>query len=415
MRNTSGVEQISEAEQRYLVKRLIKPNYAGRVALYGYAGVVAVVILFHQDASAWTFLLLGLSMGWPHLAYFRGKRSRDPKATEVRNFLIDALITGVWCGLTLFYPWFCVVIIIGQNALCLMTGGARLYAKGILTTAVGVVLGAAICGFRLDADPIPIATAMSVVLMLAYINVSAYVSYTQGQMLRKTYLELKEKKRQIESIALKIAKYLSPQIYRSIFEGRRDVKIETRQRQLTVFFSDIAGFTSKTERTPLQELETWLNTYLQNMTDIALEHDGTVDKFIGDAVMVFFGDPRTKGSSEDAASCVRMALAMRGRTRELGVDVRIGINTGDCVVGNFGSEQHMEYTIIGGAVNLAARLESCSEPGRILISDTTHELVKDLVHTTRGDTLRVKGIDRDITTYWVDGLIEREEAEPALP
>jgi adenylate cyclase len=411
MRSRGGAEEISAAERRYLVRRLIKPNYVGRLALYGYAAMVAGIILHHRGASPWVYVLIGLSLGWPTLAYHRGRRSRDPKATETTHFVIDALITGGWCSLTLFHPWFSVVIIIGQNALCLMTGGARLYLKGILATGVGALFAGAATGFELNADPIPVATVMSVVLMLAYINVAASVSYAQARMLRKTYLELKEKKQQIEDIALKIAKYLSPQIYRSIFEGEREVKIETRQRKLTVFFSDIAGFTSKTESTPLVELESWLNTYLQHMTDIALRHDGTVDKFIGDAVMVFFGDPRSRGAANDAVRCLEMALEMRACAKALGVDVRIGVNTGDCVVGNFGSEQHMEYTIIGGAVNLAARLESRSEPGGILISDTTWALVADRVRCRPGDTLWVKGIDRAITTHWVEGLIQQDEAD----
>ena len=204
----------------------------------------------------------------------------------------------------------------------------------------------------------------------------------------------------MEGLASKLAKYLSPQVYDSIFSGEMDVTIETHRKNLTVFFSDIAGFTNKTEHTEIQELTHWLNTYLDDMTDVTFRYDGTLDKFIGDAVMVFFGDPQTSGEKLDAIKCVMMALEMRAHAKLSGVDIRIGINTGDCIVGNFGSDQHMEYTIIGGAVNLASRLESSSEPGKILICDTTYELVKDVIRCEERGEIQVKGIDRHIMTYW---------------
>jgi adenylate cyclase len=117
--------------------------------------------------------------------------------------------------------------------------------------------------------------------------------------------------------------------------------------------------------------------------------------------MIFFGDPETNGEKEDAIRCVLMAIEMRERAKHLGMDIRIGINTGECTVGNFGSEDRMDYTIIGGNVNLASRLESNSEPGKILISQSTYELVKDSIHCESRGNVRVKGIDRDIMTYWV--------------
>ena len=189
--------------------------------------------------------------------------------------------------------------------------------------------------------------------------------------------ELNEKTNQLEALAEKLAKYLAPQVYQSIFSGEKDVKIETYKKRLTVFFSDIAGYTNKSENVDLQELTQWLNRYLDEMATVAIRYDGTIDKFIGDAVMIFFGDPQTKGEQMDAIKCVLMAMEMREHALLVGVNIRIGINTGDCIVGNFGSSQRMDYTIIGSAVNLSSRLESNSAPHHILISDSTYELVKD--------------------------------------
>ena len=126
------------------------------------------------------------------------------------------------------------------------------------------------------------------------------------------------------------------------------------------------------------------------MSKIALEHGATIDKYIGDAFLAFFGDPETRGVRQDAIACVEMAIAMQRRMTELqsewrdaGLErpfhLRIGINTGYCTVGNFGSEDRMDYTIIGGEVNLASRLQSHAEPGGILLSHETYSLVKDAV------------------------------------
>ncbi len=150
------------------------------------------------------------------------------------------------------------------------------------------------------------------------------------------------------------------------------------------FFSDIVDFTATTDDLESEELTSLLNHYLTEMSKIALEHGATIDKFIGDAFLAFFGDPETRGVKEDAMACVNMAIAMQRRMRELQFEwrdaglekpfqLRIGVNTGYCTVGNFGSEDRMDYTIIGNEVNLASRLQSNTEPGSILVSHETFE------------------------------------------
>ncbi len=212
--------------------------------------------------------------------------------------------------------------------------------------------------------------------------------------------EIALKNTHLQTLSSKLSKYLPPQVYDSIFSGENDVRIATTRKKLTVCFSDIVGFTARVERMDEKELSHWLNTYLNDMADIALRYGGTLDKFIGDAVMVFFGDPQTSGERQDALKCVLMALEMRERARLMGIDIRIGINTGECTVGNFGSENRMDYTIVGRTVNLASRLESSSEPGQILIAESTFHLVKDCIQCKPRGQIHVKGIDREITPYW---------------
>jgi PAS domain S-box-containing protein len=226
-----------------------------------------------------------------------------------------------------------------------------------------------------------------------------------------------EKNRMLESLSNQLSKYLSPQVYASIFSGEQSVEITSKRKKLTVFFSDIADFTGTTDSLESEELTNLLNRYLTEMSKIALDHGATIDKYVGDAIIAFFGDPETRGVKEDARACVNMAIAMQRRMQELQsewldmglerpFELRIGINTGFCTVGNFGSEDRMDYTIIGNEVNLAARLESLAEVGGILLAHETHALVKNTVLAEEGDTLTVKGFAKPVRTYSVVGLYD---------
>ena len=216
----------------------------------------------------------------------------------------------------------------------------------------------------------------------------------------------------IEKLAVKLSKYLSPQVYDSIFSGKQNVKIEAYRKKLTVFFSDIKGFTELTDRLEPEVLSALLNSYLNEMSNIALKYGGTIDKFVGDAILIFFGDPESKGDREDANACVLMALEMRERMKYLRklwedqgiskpLNIRIGINTGYCNVGNFGSEDRLDYTIIGGEVNLASRLETKADSGQILISHETYALIKKQIVCEKKEEINVKGIAHKIQTYQV--------------
>lgn len=213
--------------------------------------------------------------------------------------------------------------------------------------------------------------------------------------------KIREKQRKMEELASKLGKYLSPQVYDSLFSGKIDARIITTRKKLTVFFSDIEGYSSKFEKTNLTLLTSWLNNYLDDMAKIAIRYDGTLDKFIGDAVMVFFGDPQSSGEELDAIKCVMMAMEMRENSKKSGVSIRMGINSGECIVGNFGSNVRMDYTIIGGTVNLADRLQANSETGKILIGEATYHLVKEQILCEPHGEIKVKGIDTPVMTYWV--------------
>jgi class 3 adenylate cyclase/HAMP domain-containing protein len=241
--------------------------------------------------------------------------------------------------------------------------------------------------------------------------------YSDISDLKQREADLTTKSNALEQLSNQLAKYLSPQVYDSIFSGKQEVKLVSQRKRLTVFFSDLVGFTATAERLESEDLTQLLNHYLTEMSAIAVAHGATIDKYVGDAIVIFFGDPETLGVKEDALACVTMAIAMRKRMKELEsvwmeaglenpLQCRMGVNTGVCTVGNFGSEDRMDYTIIGGGVNLAARLETACPPSEILISYETHAHVKDQIECQEEGQIQVKGISHPVTTHRVIDLYE---------
>ena len=216
----------------------------------------------------------------------------------------------------------------------------------------------------------------------------------------------------LSELSRKIGKYIPPQIHKGILEGKYDTNITTKRKKLTIFFSDIKNFTDTSEKLQPEDLTKYLNEYFSEMTNIALEHGATIDKYIGDAVMLFFGDPTSKGEKEDARACVEMSLKMQEKMVDLRkkwksegfynpFEIRIGLNTGYCNVGNFGSSQRLTYTIIGGEVNVAARLEAAGDAGGILMSYETYAHVQDMVEVEEKESVKMKGINREIKVFSV--------------
>jgi adenylate cyclase len=269
----------------------------------------------------------------------------------------------------------------------------------------------------------------------------SYLSGVQGQFVDRTsewrlgkeredLLEQKNRDRQIieeksqhlENLATRLAQYLSPQVYQVIFSNKEAQQRSHARKNLTVFLSDIVQFTDIADTMEPERLATVINSYLSEMAAIAIDCGGTIDKFIGDAVLVFFGDPESDGEREDAVKCVEMALRMQLRVSELqkywkkigvlkGLHVRMGVATGYCTVGNFGSKQRLDYTVLGRPVNLAARLEAIAKPGKILIDDNTHTLIQGSVNCELLETVTLKGFARPVQAYQVVDFILGENRE----
>jgi len=225
----------------------------------------------------------------------------------------------------------------------------------------------------------------------------------------RTAVEL-EKRHQLD-------RYLAPQIIKGILG--RDPEAITRMRRMliTVFFSDIKDFSKFADRLDPEALSFVMNEYLSEMADIAFSHGGTVDKFIGDAVMVLFGAPIEEDAGKQVKQCVAMACEMHRRTEQLSqhwrqagvlrdsVICRMGIHTGEASVGSFGSRTRVEYTALGRSVNLASRLERACEPGRILVSVDTWGYLAGTVSGEYRGKMAMKGFGETVEAYQIDPRI----------
>lgn len=385
--------------------------------------VVIVVVglnrgLFVTDDHRPYFLLIAVLLAWPlaaqGIAALMERRGSRQQSTARILIQIDALVMGLVMPALDFAVVPCLALIIIVHANAVTGGGLLIWLMSIAWTALAALAGGYVFGFDvMPPESVPLLLDLvSMGGLGVYVGAASFNTHQQTRLVMLTQARLAQQQRQAVELSRKLAKYLSPQVWGSLFSGRREARIETRRKKLTIFFSDIKGFSNMSEEMPLEQLTNMLNTYLSEMTRIAERHGGTVDKFIGDAVMVFFGDPTSRGSKEDAIACVSMAIEMqkhmkllRQRWKREGItqklEIRIGINTGYVTVGNFGTGNRLDYTILGTDVNLASRLESAARPGHILISDATYQLVKERIMCRSMGQIEVKGFNRPIAVHEV--------------
>lgn len=296
-----------------------------------------------------------------------------------------------------------------------LQGGTRKWLEDNVAFVIGGAIGAFIYTpvWVLSSDVNISAT--SLIGVCFYVVLSGLYMNGRNRTLAKQLETLAEQLERHKSRAFRLSRYLSPTVWQAI-STENDSLLQTDRKRLTIFFSDIQGFTQLSEELEAETLAALLNTYLTEMTKIVAHFGGTVDKFMGDGIMVIFGDGETKGSKADCLRCVSMALAMRKRMKVLQnhwyrqgikrkLEIRMGINTGFCTVGTFGAKaHHLDYTVLGSHVNLASRLESAASPGEILLSHESWSLVKDTVMCTNKGMVEAKGFSYPIEIYQVVDL-----------
>ncbi|ENW05349.1 adenylate/guanylate cyclase domain-containing protein [Acinetobacter beijerinckii] len=257
----------------------------------------------------------------------------------------------------------------------------------------------------------PELTVVSLLGLMMFIVIGNYYQHRRLDILGQQRQHYHNQMTRYIAFANQLSRYAPLQLWQSIMRGEAEAKIEYKRKKLTIFFSDIQGFTELSETLIPDDLAFLLNDYLSHMTEIAKQYEATVDKFMGDAILIFFGDPNSQGVEPDAKSCVEMAIAMRQqmkllreRWKKMGypaLHIRMGISTGYCHVGNYGASHRMAYTIVGRDVNLAARLQSAAEVDEILIADDTHQLIKNEFLCVPKVPIYLKGIQGPVKTWQV--------------
>lgn len=228
----------------------------------------------------------------------------------------------------------------------------------------------------------------------------------------RTFNIMTEGLKERERIKETFSRYVSRQVAEKILKEKDSIYLKGEKRRVTVLFSDIRGFTALAEKLPPEDVVSLLNDYFSIMVDIIFRYGGTLDKFIGDALMAVFNAPANQDDPElravitglrmqEALSDLNRKRLSNGKTQ---IITGIGINTGEVIAGNIGSEKRLEYTVIGREVNLAQRIESKTQKGELLISEKTYEYVKDNVEVMKLQPVELKGIEGKVSVYAVIGL-----------
>lgn len=279
---------------------------------------------------------------------------------------------------------------------------------------------------------VPLAACV-MLLMGGYVGLTHYFFLRDGVWLNHVYPSLdlvtvylgttvhryRKEEREKKMIRQTFSLYVHGSVVEEMLEHPERLRLGGEKRELTVLFSDIRGFTSLSEKLPPEELVPQLNLYLTRMTQVVFDHHGTLDKYIGDAVMAIFGAPVS--DEAHAVKACGTALDMMTALRLLQKDweaqglpilqIGIGINTGLMMVGNMGSERRFDYTVLGDNVNLASRLEGLTKMYgvSIVVSESTWEAAKDRYVGRELDVVRVKGKQNPVAIYEVIGLIEERD------
>lgn len=331
---------------------------------------------------------------------------------------VDGIIVGIFVYLIKYNLALCLGIVWACAFIYL-----RLSIASMVTTVLGMLTAAALANF-ISLPRVEITELIQSIILALLIGFSVGCELFKNRVymtLIHKYQSLSKTNSDLKLRIFRLSKYLSPVLRKVILAGG-EVFVTAQEKPLTIFFSDMQGFSKMSESLSSEQLTWVLNSYLTEMTEIVFRFGGTLDKVIGDSLMVFFGDPDSRGAKTDATVCVCMALAMAEAMEGLkqqwlakGIDnppsLRMGIHSGNCKVGNFGTENRLEYTVFGSAVNLASHLESAAESGEIILSEQTHALVKHRVRCVRYKPIKIKGMTEPVIAYRAIEICKDQSSE----
>ena len=393
--------QLDQFDEMYIDYPLLPSISGGLASLHDVIGISASDLLFVDDEEELEDLAFLID----------GKIALIGEVAEVAHDQFETPVGNI----------FGVEVIANSIATILRSGPLKAASLG-LELLLGFLLLALFLCTRLIQAPLP-RNSLSIAVMLLYVLLTFYTYISFGLVFSMSYLLIASvfsllcinirfylaemgQKTQIREM---FGQYLSPKVVEDLVDDPSKIQLGGEEREMTAFFSDIQGFSAISERLTPTELVQLLNDYLTDMCDIIISSEGTVDKFEGDAIMAFWGAP-TRQSDHAQRACFA-AIDMNNRLIELRVKavqegitpltVRMGVNTGQMVVGNMGSSQRMNYTIMGDAVNLASRLEGANKAygSGMMISESTYRSCEEDIDVRELDRIMVVGKSEPVTVY----------------
>jgi class 3 adenylate cyclase len=361
----------------------------------------------NENVLLWTISAIAYIAVAPTFTFIALRRTY-PLTTLYSSFIADWILSGYCIALSGFEYF----IILAAGVPNVSNSAALMGAKYGLFSLCGVFSIATLCHV-LGVGPDISATGNGYYVIAGTIVTILYVWILSDQSLRtlrvvyKQRKEMKALNQQIKEQVL--VRYLPSEMVEDIFAGKIEMDHEPHAQTITVLFSDLSGFTKLGEQLSPKDYAAQLNEYLSFMNEIIFGNLGTVDKFMGDAIMVMFGAPKQMPPFQQAQRAITCARAMQNglealneKWAERGIPAlsqRIGIHQGTAVVGNFGSERRSDYTCIGSAVNLASRIETACEVGKVYVSQSIHQLLPD--ESEEVGQFELKGIEGKTSLYQV--------------
>jgi len=390
----------------------LQQYYFRALICFAAAGTLAPMINWSNISLIYASVIISL-LTYAYATYHFTHKLPPEELAKSSRWLsyVDAGIIGIVLGIANFMilPSVLFLTMIQFNAL--ISGGVRKLMEDNSAFALGVLIS-----LLFNAPPPVLSNNIEISLasligITTYFLIYAVYMHNRFKSLQDSHQKLEEEQKWHKIRAYKLSRYLPPTVWKAINQGK-DETLQAERKKLSIFFSDIKDFSELAEEIEAEALNELLNHYLTEMSKIVTQHGGTIDKFMGDAIMVLFGDSNSQGVKADCLRCVSMAIAMKKRMRSLQLEwfnqgikkplqIRMGINTGYCTVGTFGTSSHLDYTVLGTEVNLASRLESAAEPDEILISQETWSLTKDVIMSRDKGEVQVKGFAQPVKVYQV--------------
>jgi adenylate cyclase len=378
-------------------------------------GLVLIVSTWHHHTAQLLVIVIYIAMNL-HQSLVLFFHIKTNITLGLKITLTIVFVDGIVTGLL-------IQCLGGYHSLSIALGGLFLlvYFKTFSLITYSAIIGVVTAIFTANQTHIPscnletsteiLLFVMMSIFLIAFCTIRSHQDKTLNEKLALQFEINKSLKLHVH----RLSKYLSPKLSKFIIANNTTDMLAC-DKPMTIFFSDMQGFSQLSEQLDSNKLSWMVNSFLSEMTDIALSYDGTLDKMIGDSIMVFFGDPTSFGKQNDAVACVSMAIAMREAMNDLHLkwqkaginnppNIRMGINTGSCRVGNFGTPKMLNYTVVGSCVNLASYLESIAQPNEILISEHTYNLVKDHVQCRHKKILDYRWLSKDLKIYAVEKMI----------